>query len=141
MTPSNPDNTFHLYAMATVINDSDSDGVDDDWEQHHFGNLTTATETSDYDGDGASDRHESRTYTDPKDGDSLFAITALTHTSATDTWNLAWTGSSEGTYGVYTTDTPGGTWHLHTNGITGAALSIVELNLPTNARFLGVMQE
>jgi hypothetical protein len=126
---------------VTVITDSDGDGVDDDWEQHHFDDLTTVTGTSDYDGDGSSDRHEWLAHTDPKNPDSLFAITALTRTSAGDSWSLEWKGSSEGTYGVYMADTPDGTWHPHTNGITGAALSTVEVSVPSDARFFCVVQE
>jgi len=38
--------------------DSDSDGIPDYWEKTHFGNLTTADATSDYDKDGYSDLQE-----------------------------------------------------------------------------------
>jgi hypothetical protein len=38
--------------------DSDSDGIADDWEMTYFGNLTTATATSDFDKDGYTDKQE-----------------------------------------------------------------------------------
>ena len=38
--------------------DTDKDGIPDDWEIAKFGNLSTATATSDYDKDGYSDRQE-----------------------------------------------------------------------------------
>jgi len=38
--------------------DLDGDGLADDWENTHFGNLTTADATSDYDQDGYSDLQE-----------------------------------------------------------------------------------
>ncbi len=47
-------------------NDTDGDGIPDLWELEHFGNLTTATATSDYDGDGITDHDEALAGTDPK---------------------------------------------------------------------------
>ena len=38
--------------------DTDGDGITDDWETTHFGNLTTATATSDFDKDGYIDKQE-----------------------------------------------------------------------------------
>ena len=38
--------------------DTDSDGIDDNWEQQHFGSLTIADATSDYDKDGYTDLQE-----------------------------------------------------------------------------------
>lgn len=61
-------------APSTTSTDTDVDGIPDAWEQQHFGNLTTAHATSDYDGDGASDFFERLSLTNPKDRDSLLAI-------------------------------------------------------------------
>lgn len=38
--------------------DEDGDGIYDKWERDHWGNLTTADETTDFDGDGYSDLQE-----------------------------------------------------------------------------------
>jgi len=38
--------------------DSDDDGICDDWENTHFGDLSTANATSDYDKDGYRDKQE-----------------------------------------------------------------------------------
>lgn len=43
---------------CTSGTDSDSDGIDDCYETTHFGNLTTADATTDYDQDGYSDLDE-----------------------------------------------------------------------------------
>lgn len=55
---------------AFVDEDPDgADGIDDNWEMDYFGNLTTATATSNYDKDGYSDLQEYLNYaageTDP----------------------------------------------------------------------------
>lgn len=58
-----------ILVNITVV-DSDSDGIDDDWEIAHFGNLTTADQTSDFEGDGYTDLQEYLNYlageTDPQ---------------------------------------------------------------------------
>ena len=46
--------------------DSDNDGMDDDWEIQHFGDLTTANANSDFDKDGTKDVIEFFNNTDPK---------------------------------------------------------------------------
>jgi hypothetical protein len=51
--------------VTIPVVDSDGDGIDDAWEISHFGNLTTANATSDYDGDGYSDKQE---YLNSKNG-------------------------------------------------------------------------
>jgi GH35 family endo-1,4-beta-xylanase/peptidoglycan/xylan/chitin deacetylase (PgdA/CDA1 family) len=45
--------------------DSDHDGIRDDWEIKHTGNLTTLTSTGDYDHDGITDQQEFTINTDP----------------------------------------------------------------------------
>lgn len=46
-----------VYGNGVPV-DTDSDGIDDSWEQTNFGDLTTATVTSDYDKDGYTDLQE-----------------------------------------------------------------------------------
>jgi hypothetical protein len=57
--------------------DTDGDGIPDSWEMQHFGNLTTANATSDYDHDGSSDLSEYIAGTDPKD--PLSRLKVITH--------------------------------------------------------------
>ena len=64
------------FAFSTLpLVDTDLDGIDDRIETGIFGSLTTATATSDFDGDRHTDRDEISNMTDPRDGQSLFQIT------------------------------------------------------------------
>jgi hypothetical protein len=71
--------------------DTDSDSIADAWERLTFGNLTTATGTSDFDHDGFSDRNEYLADTNPTNANSRLKITAFTTpsggTSPTVTWD------------------------------------------------------
>jgi hypothetical protein len=46
-----------IFVQISFI-DTDNDNIDDDWEMSHFGDLTTADQTSDFDEDGYSDLQE-----------------------------------------------------------------------------------
>ncbi len=50
--------------------DKDDDGISDKWERDNFGNLTTANETTDFDGDGLLDKDEYSKGADPKERDT-----------------------------------------------------------------------
>jgi len=63
--PSTP-----LLLAFVSPDDSDSDGIADVWEMSEFGDLETATSTSDYDGDGLLDVDEYALSTLPKNADS-----------------------------------------------------------------------
>ena len=73
--------TFERFSLTTNWYvgrngaDTDADGIPDAWEFRYFGNLTTATSTSDYDHDGLSDRGEFLAGTNPTmqdtDGDGM----------------------------------------------------------------------
>lgn len=57
--------------------DSDSDGIPDDWELDNFGNLTMADGSSDTDGDGMPDVNEWAAGTQPTNTLSLLQITRI----------------------------------------------------------------
>jgi hypothetical protein len=56
--------TQYMTIQVTSIKDEDSDGMDDDWEKEHFGNLDRDG-TGDFDNDGISDLDEYLNGTDP----------------------------------------------------------------------------
>jgi hypothetical protein len=49
---------FTTFLLAGSLRDSDGDDIDDAWELYWFGNLTTANDTSNYDGDTLLDVEE-----------------------------------------------------------------------------------
>ncbi len=56
-------------ASGTPYPDSDADGMDDNWEQQHFGNTSrgsASSSSSDFDADGYTDLEEYLNNTDPK---------------------------------------------------------------------------
>lgn len=70
-----------LYPPASALDpavDTDSDGLPDSWEDHHFGNLT-ATAAADSDGDGTTNLMEYLAGTNPNSSASVFCPTS--HTS------------------------------------------------------------
>jgi Tol biopolymer transport system component len=78
--------------------DTDSDGMDDDWEVAYFSNLARDG-SGDFDADGVSDRDEFLAGTDPTNGGSVFR--ALTVASiGGGSRNIVWTGNPARTYRV-----------------------------------------
>jgi Bacterial TSP3 repeat len=63
-----------LTRITGAGNDSDSDGMDDTWEQTYFGGLSQPA-TGDYDGDGTDNLTEYRLGLIPNNGNSRFAAT------------------------------------------------------------------
>ena len=54
---------------GSEVTDSDSDGIDDDWEISYFGDLITANSKTDFDKDGILDKEEFGLNTDPLTSD------------------------------------------------------------------------
>ncbi|BCU76091.1 LamG-like jellyroll fold domain-containing protein [Luteolibacter sp. LG18] len=84
-------------------NDTDGDGLADDWETLMFGNLDQ-TADGDYDGDGTSNLTEYRLGLSPVNGNSRFAITV-------ESWGLSWPSVSGVTFTVKRSTTlAAGSW-------------------------------
>jgi hypothetical protein len=64
------------------IVDTDGDDIADAWERTYFGNLTTATLTSDFDGDGSIDKTEYLADTAPNDVADYFKIVSTVYNGA-----------------------------------------------------------
>ncbi len=68
---ANPvDVTIIQQPPVPLDDDTDDDGLPDDWEIQHFGDLTTANGSSDSDNDGLPDRDEYLNGTDPNQADT-----------------------------------------------------------------------
>ena len=64
---------LELEGVLVSDADADTDGLPDDWEKFHFGDLAE-TATSDPDGDGADNAREWATGTNPGDATSVFRL-------------------------------------------------------------------
>ena len=90
--------------MANPDNDADADGIPDPWELTHFSNLTTATMTSDADGDGATDKSEYISATDPKDAKVFFKIVSSTYGGGFTQATVVFTTAASRVYRLETSD-------------------------------------
>lgn len=102
--------TFTSLATTTIARpDTDGDGIPDAWEKLNFGNLTTATATSDRDGDSATDLAEYTADTLPSDPSSRLRITAHSYPSPSEA-NLTWTTVSTRNYRLEYDEDLAGPW-------------------------------
>ncbi|WP_146209264.1 hypothetical protein [Coraliomargarita sinensis] len=97
--------------------DTDSDGMADSWEMKYFGNLTTATDKSDYDGDGEIDPREYLSATDPTDPDQRFQIVDYAFGLGSGKYSLVFTSSVTRLYRIYHNDDLETRWTLASLGL------------------------
>jgi len=93
-------NLSSSIVWSWVDEDSDQDGLIDDWEMLHFGNLTQAA-TNDFDLDGQDNYAEFIAGTQPTNPASLFQ---LVETFEGDQIILTWPTASNRIYNLYWTD-------------------------------------
>jgi PKD repeat protein len=105
-----------MGAFEFAAADSDGDGLGDDWEMRHFGDLNSASATSDVDGDRSTDGSEYRAGTQPTNPASRFEALLPVPTSVT--------GSART---VYWSSTPGRTYRVEraTNLLAAAPFSVL----------------
>ena len=121
--------TFSSLATTTLARpDTDADGIADSWEMLNFSNLTSATATSDRDGDGTSDLAEYTAGTDPKDPTSTLRITAHSYPSPT-TANLTWTSVTTRNYRLEYDEDLVGPWTNSALGTLAPTGSLTSGNL------------
>jgi hypothetical protein len=89
-----------LITLSIDLLDTDSDGIDDSWERQQFSDLTTATSSSDYDKDGASDLAEFTSGTEPHNPQSQLCILSHSYNTITLTQQLSFTSSARRLYQV-----------------------------------------
>ncbi|MGL4401740.1 MAG: hypothetical protein ACRCXD_17910 [Luteolibacter sp.] len=86
------DTAFTDLATSSIARpDTDNDGIADTWENLNYGNLTTASSTSDKDGDGASDLAEYNSGTLPNNPDSLLKIVSHTYSASSTQADISFT--------------------------------------------------
>src|SRR5262249_1200899 len=92
-------------AVLTVLNDFDHDGMADVWEaQFGFNTNNAADALQDADGDGASNRDEYRSGTDPTQADSVLRLAITRASPASPEVMLQFTAVSNRLYTVFESD-------------------------------------
>jgi hypothetical protein len=86
-------NSFAQVQTASIQSgaDTDGDGIADAWERQRWGNLSTASATSDADLDGFPDRQEYLADTNPNDAASFLSITDFSPGPDGTNPKLTWT--------------------------------------------------
>jgi hypothetical protein len=93
-----------VFVVRLSTGDTDHDGLDDDWEVAHFGDLSRDG-SGDADGDGASDKAEFQAGTSPTD--QLSVLRVITLVALTDgATTLFWSSVPGKTYRVEFKDDP-----------------------------------
>lgn len=78
-----------VFVLRLASNDSDNDGMDDDWEMAYFGNLSRDG-SGDFDGDGTTDLQEFLAGTNPTSSGSILralTVTAINSGNVTVLWS------------------------------------------------------
>lgn len=111
--------TGNLSTSSMQSTDSDTDGAGDAWERTFFGNLTTVTATSDFDGDGATDKDEYLAGTAPDDRGDYFKIISSTYNGAFTQATVIFTTDPTRLYRLETSDALGVTPDTWANSALG----------------------
>lgn len=93
-------NATDLVSQFLARPDTDGDAIADAWEQLHFANLTTASGSSNGDGDTQTDLQEYEAGTDPKDAASSFRIVSQSLNSTRTLASIQFTSSPGRLYRV-----------------------------------------
>jgi Tol biopolymer transport system component len=127
-----------VFLLRIGAFDSDADGMDDDWELVHFGDLSRDG-SGDWDQDGVTDLEEFQLGTDPRA--SSRHLTTRTLTRLTDGQStVVWDSSPGRTYQVQYRDTlEPGPWHSLPDPVTATGfISHLTVESPAPNRFYRV---
>ncbi|HUR46011.1 MAG TPA: hypothetical protein VMZ27_09075 [Candidatus Saccharimonadales bacterium] len=119
--------------------DSDGDGVDDDWELAYFGNLSRDG-SGDFDGDGQTDLQEFRAGTDPTNQGSVLHAMTLSGAGSSAV-NVIWNSSPGKTYKIQYKDDLGiAAWNELAGLVTATSTTSIKQDLqPSAHRFYRVV--
>lgn len=109
----------YLVTDTMTSTDTDGDGIADAWEQSIFGNLITATATSDFDKDGATDKNEYISGTTPNDNADYFKVISSTYNGGFTQATVVFTTDATRLYRLETSDELGVTPDVWTNSVHG----------------------
>lgn len=96
---------LNLTVHGVPITDTDRDGLDDDWERQHFGDLQ-AGPREDPDGDGWTNLREQILATDPRRNETALLVELMPWDA--QFWRLAWPAHPATAYGVLAAPMAGG---------------------------------
>lgn len=109
----------YLVTDSMTFTDTDGDGIADAWELTYFSNLTTATITSDFDKDGATDKNEYLSGTTPNDINDYFKIVSSTYTGGYTQAAVVFTTKATRLYRLETSNALGAAPDVWTNSSLG----------------------
>ena len=109
----------YLVTDTMTFTDTDGDGIADAWEFTFFGNLTTATATTDFDKDGATDKSEYISGTTPNDGNDYFKIISSTYSGGFTQATVVFTTKATRLYQLETSNDLGVSPDVWTNSALG----------------------
>lgn len=140
LVPGDYNEDRDLFMVKLGGLDSDSDGLDDDWEVAYFGDLSR-NGNDDFDGDGILDRDEFLAGTDPTNRGSVFRVLALTSITGGGK-RLTWTGAESRSYRVEYKDAIDAPWTALNSVVSWsvAVASATDSALGTN-RFYRVVRQ
>jgi len=98
-----------IFILRLGVGDSDSDGMDDDWEVAQFGNLNRDG-AGDQDGDGQTDLQEFFAGTDPTNSGSILRVLAITRLRGSGRTTVVWSAVAGRSYVVQYKDSLDATW-------------------------------
>lgn len=97
-----------LYQQFRPLEDTDNDGLSDDWELRYFGSTATCDGNADPDGDGASNLNEFRAGTSPTNALSLLLMRSVA--PAGTGVSISWQTAGGRTNVVQSASTPSGSF-------------------------------
>jgi hypothetical protein len=120
--------SLEISYTSPISEDSDGDGMPDDWEIDNFGSLTNSTGSldDDQDGDGFSDLHEYLAGTSPTNSGSRLALTSGALSMSTNEMVFTWQAVTGKTYMIISASNLYQTsWMTNAMDIIGAEPSCV----------------